>query len=459
MFAPRWSTTRNRRLSAEHLDALRDYSRGPLAMVPAVLLLLTIRAMGDLGGWGVRQVLALSLGMTASVLVTAGFVQAVSRRTSVCLAFGDVKSAVRFLRDALMLAAVCVGAVGGGLAAVASGLGMFASQEVLTFLLAFLGLSIIWLLAAGLSLLRASGWLAAGLAGGFLAGVSVDRLLTEATDLHLAAGALAGFLATLAIIYAGLQRAVRRRAGQPRRLVALPPAAYLFWEASPYFAYGALYALLLFVPHALGWFAVMLGDQPRLEAVATLEAGLCLALPPVILANGFAERALQQFWRRAAAAQATTSGRSPREFRRILHDFFSVQLARYLIVLSGLTALAYLVFAWTAEIGVASAWLGLTDLKTFEHVFLAGLVAYWLLGWALFNCMFPLTLACPRYALWALVPSVAVVVAFGVPLSLGVGFGFAAVAAIVGSAAYVAASSHLTRKMFRSVDYYYAAAF
>ena len=39
------------------------------------------------------------------------------------------------------------------------------------------------------------------------------------------------------------------------------------------------------------------------------------------------------------------------------------------------------------------------------------------------------------------------------------GFGFAALAAVVGSAAYVVMSSRMTMRMFRVADYYYASAF
>ena len=48
-------------------NAVRDYCQGPVALIPALVLLLTIREFGAAGDWGSRQVLALSLGMTLSV--------------------------------------------------------------------------------------------------------------------------------------------------------------------------------------------------------------------------------------------------------------------------------------------------------------------------------------------------------------------------------------------------------
>ena len=193
--------------------------------------------------------------------------------------------------------------------------------------------------------------------------------------------------------------------------------------------------------------------------MASLEAGLCLSLPPLILANGVAEHTLQQFWLRAAATQAGLSGSQPGEFNRTLTTFYKGQLVRYLVALSWLTVVAYGVFRWTVDAGLAAAWLGLGNLDVVANVFAAGLVAYWLLGWGLFNCMFSLTLACPHFALRALVPSMGAALAVGLPLSLGLGFGFAALGAIAGSAVYVVASSRTTRRVFRAADYYYAAAF
>jgi hypothetical protein len=446
-------------LGAPAREALWDYSQGPLALVPALELLITLRALGAAGEWGSRQVLAVGLGMTLSVIISAGFVQAMSRRTSICLAFDDIASATRFLRGVLAMAGVCVTLVGLVVVAVASRLGAFTAQEVITFGLAFVGMSAIWLLAAGLSLLRASAWLGVGLAAGLALGALVDRALAPFTSAHLAPAALVGFVVTVAVLAWQTRRGMRRRCGHVRRREALPPAPYLMSEAAPYFAYGTLYALLLFTPHVVGWLAALASSEPRVWAVASLEAGFTLALPPVILAGGVAEHTLQLFWQRALLAQTSTSGADPEHFRRVLRRYYLQQLVRYLVVLSSLTVLAGLAFRSALDSGLLAAWVGIDRLDVLERVFMGGLLAYWLLGWGVFNCMFSLSLARPRLALLAVLPGLICTLFVAVPVSIVAGFAYMGIAAIVGSAVYVVSSCRTTTSLFRGLDYYYATAF
>jgi hypothetical protein len=105
--------------------------------------------------------------------------------------------------------------------------------------------------------------------------------------------------------------------------------------------------------------------------------------------------------------------------------------------------------------GLLASWIGFAELEVVERLFLAGLVGYWLLGWGLFNCMFPISLARPRLATRAIGPPIALTVLTGLPLSLGVHFTYAAVALIVGSMAYVVVSSWQTRHVLQSAHYYY----
>ncbi len=440
-------------------EALQDYSQGPVALIPALALLLILRALGASGEWGSRQVLAVGLGMTMSVLATSGFVQAMSRRASICLAFNDIPSVTRFLRRALALASTCVMSLGLVVVLIASRLDVLATQEVVTFGLAFVGLSTIWLLSAGLSLVRASAWLGVGLLAGLVLGVAVDTLLETLVGGHLAAATLFGFLITIGVLVWVTRHGLRHRSGGVAKRVALPRASYLISEAAPYFAYGALYSLLLFVPHVIAWLAALGANQSRLWAVASVEAGFTLALPPVILAGGIAQHTVQQFWKRAAVAQINTSGTNRNQFRLVLRTYYRHQLVLYLIVLSAFTVVAGLVFRLLMDDGILDLWLGLGRLDVFQNIFLAGLIAYWFLGWGMFNCMLALSLARPRLALRPVVLSLACTVIVGAPSCFLFGFGYAGVAAIAGSVVYVVASARTAKRLFGALDYYYASAF
>ena len=78
-------------------------------------------------------------------------------------------------------------------------------------------------------------------------------------------------------------------------------------------------------------------------------------------------------------------------------------------------------------------------------------------GWAAFNCTYALSLARPVQAVRALLPAVLVTLAVGVPLSLGLGSGYAVMAFAAGAAVFVLTSTRVTAGLLRSADYHYFA--
>jgi hypothetical protein len=223
--------------------------------------------------------------------------------------------------------------------------------------------------------------------------------------------------------------------------------------------YGALYAMLPFLPHPLGWLGALGAGDERSGAVINLEAGLTLSLPPLILASGVTERTLRKFWAEALAAQSRTPGYAPSQFGHGLNEFYKAHLRRYLIVLGILSGVTFGLFKMAQASGLLASWLGYDRLDLVENLFLMSLLSYWLLGWGLFNCMFPVSLARPHLATRAVAPAIAVTILTGVPLSLGLHFSYAAAALMLGAVAFVAASSRLTGQVLESADYYYYSAY
>jgi len=447
-------------LSPSTRATLRILLQGPLILLGALALLFTIRSIGEAGGWGPRQVLALGVGMSACVLVTAGFVYSVGRRVSICLIFRDIRSASAFMGGALGLAGASVLVTGALLVMVATAVGLFESHEILTFGLAYLGFSAIWLLSSGLSLLRAPGWVGCSLAAGLGAGLIVNRVLDSATELHLPVAIITGFATTFLLVAAATRHELRRIEGRRDGRVSLPALGYLITEAAPYFIYGALYAQLLFAPHLLGWLAAFSGEPPRLLALVSLEAALTLSLPPLVLASGFAEHALEKFWRYASATQARTRSADSRRFDRMVRDFHGHELVRYLLVLGLFATCTSLIFGWSAQSGALVSWLGFEQLDTVMRIFVPTVAANLLLGWGLFNCMFALTLARPWLAVEAVSLGVAGAVLIGIAGGAWWGLSGVVVGAVVGgSAVFVIASTRMIRRVFGSAHYYYATAY
>ena len=83
-------------LASQRGELLRDISRGPLALLPMVLLSLIIAVYQGIGKWPPGHVLALSMAMVGSLLVTSGFVQAASRKGASYLCQGYVNASASY---------------------------------------------------------------------------------------------------------------------------------------------------------------------------------------------------------------------------------------------------------------------------------------------------------------------------------------------------------------------------
>jgi hypothetical protein len=250
-------------------------------------------------------------------------------------------------------------------------------------------------------------------------------------------------------------RALSSPTGPPNQTrPQLPAAAYLLREAAPYFAYGGLYMVFILVPHLIGWTGALEPGQSRLGAGTGLEVGLTLALGPIILVGGVAERAARLFWSHNRVNQTLIHGSQAEAFGQTLFNFYRRHLARYLLALLAVSVVAY------AGYFAVQQWSPLgRGYENATYFFVLGIIGYLVLAWGLFNSLFAIALGRPVFALKALVVALLLTVAVGVPLSLSFSYMFAAVSFIVGAAAYGAVTFWEVLRLCRSADYYYFSSF
>ena len=123
----------------ERPNALADVSaRGLLALAPLCVLLIGLQALA-LAGWDTGAILALSIGVTASMLLTSGPIVAIGRRTSVYLGFEQVDSARRFITGASLATLLACIAVGLGTFGVVSAFEVFTLEQRSIFAVALVG--------------------------------------------------------------------------------------------------------------------------------------------------------------------------------------------------------------------------------------------------------------------------------------------------------------------------------
>ena len=430
-----------------------DLARGPFALAPLLVLLCTIQAFAEVG-WDRGRLLALSLGMTVSVALANGFVSAIARRVALYLGLGYRGLADRLLTAGVVVAASSITILGALAYALASALDVFAADERLVFLVSLVCFTGVGLVVAKLSLARATGWVCVGLGAGLGAALVTRHVAGSGTGGQLLLALSIGLGVALAVMLAAGRYVYGARSDD----AVLPPRAQLVFESAGYFAYGAAFMAFLLEVHILGWLGAKSASQSRLDTIAALEVGLTLALPPVILASGVAERTLRLFWFHAKEQQEHVAAHRTRRYGKALQTFYYRRLLAYLVSSAVLAAAMLVAFELALRSGRLAGWVALPDPQPTELVFLAALVAFWLVGWAQFNCMFVLNFGRPEQAFRPVLLAMVVAGVTGIPLGAA-GFGYTTLAFAAGSAAFAWASSRNCRRVLAAADHHYATAF
>ncbi len=441
--------TRNRQARGR----VSDLARGPFALVPLLILLCTIQAFAEIG-WGGGRLLALSLGMTMSVALANGFVSGIARRVALYLGLGYRGLAAKLFTAGALVAASSITIVGALAFLVLSVLDVFAADERLVFLVSLVCFTGVGLVVAKLSLAGATGWMCVGLGAGVVAALLTRQVAGSGTGGQLFLALSIGLGAALAVMLAAGRYLYR--AGNDD--LALPPRGPLLFESVGYFVYGVAFMAFLLEVHFLGWLGEKPASQTRLDAITALEVGLTLALPPVILASGLAERTLRLFWIHAKDQQEHVAADRTRRYGRALQSFYYRRLAAYLVTSAALAVAMLGAFELALRSGRLGSWLSLPDLWPTEVVFVAALVAFWLVGWAQFNCMFVLNFGRPEQAFRPVLLAIAVVGLTGIPLGAA-WFAYTAFAFVAGAAVFAWASFFNCRRVLAAADHHYAAAF
>src|SRR4029079_14707841 len=135
-------------------------------------------------------------------------------------------------------------------------------------------------------------WLPIGLAIGLGVGVMTDQIWAPFFPRHLVVGTVVGYATALFLILMALRRGLAK--ANPEKSSAttrlhFPSLAYMTHEAAPYFGYGSLYMILILLPHFFVWLSGLGSGQTHTAwVITTVEVGLTLSMPPLVLASGAA---------------------------------------------------------------------------------------------------------------------------------------------------------------------------
>ena len=435
--------------------AVVDYSRGPLAMIPGVVLLVAIQVATALGDWDVAHVMALSIGLTSGMLGAAIFLPAIGRRASIYVAADDNLS----LRHYVYLSLCFLGAT--GIAVIASlligmgQLGILTPETRAIFAMSNLGLGFVWLLGGWLSLLGKPAWPVVSLVVGLVTFVVTDQLLALLVSFHIAPAALAGFGAAIGLqVWALQRRLVGRKDNSAQSRPFLPSPPYLAWEAAPNLAYGVSSILFIIVPHALGFLGASQLQTGQLEAFANIEVALTLALPPFVLAGGVTERTLRLFWRWSQEQLEAIHGDQPGAFRNSVTGFFRRQFGVFAVTVTVCSVLLAFVIGSAFTADPLPGWMVDVNGETVMLIFVLSLVCYGFLGLAYFSTSICLTLNRPTAALTAGAMGLLTMIGLGIPLCLFLDYRQSLIAFLAGAFVYAVLTARSVSRVLDSSDYH-----
>ncbi len=439
--------------------------RGPLALLPIILLSLTIMVYQGFGQWRPGQVLALSTAMIGSLLVTSGFVQAFARKGSSYLSQGYVRAAQRVVGVIIGVALVIVIITAGLFAALLRWSGWLSPDDMGLMVVAYIALSLLWLAAGVLALFNQSYWfggaIAVGLGLSYLCLEGLVRISIPQPVIMLVA-VIVGMAGTLTVAMLVVRAASSREAaagGVANQSMTLAPGAQLLVGLTPYFSYGVLYIVFILSGHIGGWLGALRTAPMPMEEIGTIEVGLTVAVGGFILAGGVAECTMRRFWERVQVYQAKTVHTRPDGFGHMIREFFLKEQSDFLVALvlcSFVVAVGVFVLVQLFSSSGMTA-LPWSDKSTV--VFVIGLVGYGLMAEGIFNCMFMITLSQPWSASSAVVSGIAVAVVTGLVFSKVLPYQYATLNVVAGGLTLMLISRTRLWRILKDADYFYYASF
>lgn len=444
---------------------LLDYGRGPMGLLPLILLGVLINLYQNFGQWDSSQVLTLSISTIGSLLVTGGFVQIAARKGSGYLSQGYIRAGGRFIMQVM---GVCLAVVLASAILLTWGLrsaAWFDQGDHGLLVIAYITLSCLWMFSATLATLELLHWfviaLGVGVAAAY-AGIELRGWLRLPEQTVMLVATAAGLLIMAGLIAVVIVRTLKGRAaaspvGDQR--VVLAPLPHLTVNLAPYFVYGITYSVGVLVGHAGGLIGRLPAGMTRIQGLAQSELALTLALTGYILGVGMAERTMRRFWQRVKVYQRQVSAETPGQFRAVLRDFLVQERAQFTRALGVSSAVVLVAVVGAVSLSANRVLLGLSWNTATLLIFGFGLAGYGLLAMGVFDSMFLITLSRPLYALKALGISAVTTLLVSVVAGLLISYAFGVAGIIAGSAIFLWFTRRALGRIIRHADYYYYASF
>ncbi|HEU4963925.1 MAG TPA: hypothetical protein VFV52_08740 [Bacilli bacterium] len=437
-------------------EMVRQFLRGLIYALPmaiSVLSMLTLKfSLWSYEHLSVELATCIAIGTILSFLTVGGFTQAIARRGYFYLQLGYYnmgrKMTFSFIRMGYLTSIVVF------LAVYLFNLVflIFSHEMMLVVLLYFFFLNSIWLSVTVMYILRKE----LTFTGLIVLGIALVYLLFRVFGLdilfaQLISMTLVALVGLVLVLYFFKQEERKEEKGIAPRM---PRLGVTIYSVLPYFLYGFLYFLLLYVDRVMAWSTNGEFMPYLIWFRGEYELGLDFALLVLMIPLGVSEVLVHQLMVSLEASQKSFWGfetakmgqKFVREYQRMLWIISGTSLFSGVVVYVGIT------FAdGKYEAATGHPLLGS---EVTVAVFICSILAYAVLAVALMNAVVLFSLSQPRLVNRAIWPAVIADVIVGFVLTRWIEYGYAAAGLLVGTLVFVYLSTREVRRVLKNVDYY-----
>ncbi|MBI4261845.1 MAG: hypothetical protein HY658_14930 [Actinobacteria bacterium] len=437
---------------------LKGFTFGAPMVIMIFAVLILLYSLWAYFYFDIPRGTAIAVGIVASYLVTAGFMQAIGRRGLMYLRQDMQVLSLKISMLMVLLGIVTVVVTGILFWLFLSLFPVIAPDEIPVAILYFVSLSLLWLGLSIVYMLQQEIWFSIAIA----IGIGVVYYLREYLNTSIIVAHQAGIIAAaviglvIGIVLLSLREARLRRGRKQPLAGKLPRFSVIVYSVAPYFAYGLVYFGFLFTDRIMSWTGRADFRQYFFWFQSDYEVGLNWALISLLFSLGVLEFTVYRLGELVPFLSQTHSVLRTRQFTGEITSFYRRSVLAYVVAAVVGAIIAYFVVqALVPHIPLLDTLLNDTSV----YVFIVASISYLLVVWSLLNNVFLFSFSRPAFALKAATAALIVNLVVGFLLSRIFVYWFAVFGLLAGAIVFWALSTYYTVKMLRNLDYYSYSAF
>lgn len=428
-----------------------------LPMAISVISMLTLKmSLWSYEHLTVDLATSIAIGTILSFVVVGGYTQAIARRGFFYLFQGYYNMGRRITFYFIRLGYVTA-VLAAGLVYLFNLIFNIFPQQMFFYIAAyFFFLTSIWLSVTVMYILRKE----LAFTGLIVLGIGEVYVLKEIMQLDIIWSQLISILSVsilgmVLVIYYFKSAEKREEKGIAPRL---PRPSITLYAIAPYFIYGFLYFLFLFVDRMIAWSV----NQEYMPYViwfrGEYELGLDFSLLVLMIPLGVSEVIVNKFMIELEAGQKGFWGFETGTMKKVNLSRYYANLA--IIAFASLISAVFVygLFLFTNQWYLGYAGNYLISNPTTMFVFLISLISYVILAIALMNSVILFSLSQPNLVTHSLLPALAANVVVGFFLSRWIDYSYAIFGLLAGTVIFAVLSTLQLRRVIGKIDYYLYAA-